>query len=81
MSSDIGRFAFGPQREWFVPYYVDVGTGESDLTWQIFGGLGYAFKWGDVLVGWRYLDYEFKSGSRLEDANLNGPMIGLGFHW
>jgi hypothetical protein len=76
-----GRLAFGAQREWFVPYYVDVGTGESDLTWQIFGGLGYAFRWGDVLVGWRYLDYEFKSGSKLEDANLNGPMIGVGFHW
>ncbi|MFO1313381.1 MAG: hypothetical protein U1F41_15100 [Burkholderiales bacterium] len=27
-----GRFDFGANREWFVPYYADVGTGQSDLT-------------------------------------------------
>ena len=46
-----GRVVFGSNREWFVPYYVDVGTGESDLTWQIFGGLGYQFSWGSS-PGW-----------------------------
>jgi hypothetical protein len=76
-----GRLAFGENREWIVPYYVDVGTGESELTWQVFGGVGYAFKWGDVLAGWRYLDYRFKSGTRLEDTNFNGPMVGVAFHW
>ena len=76
-----GRFAFGANREWFVPYYADIGTGDSDLTWQAFGGLGYAFQWGDVVAGWRYIDYDFKSGKRLEDANFNGPMVGVAFHW
>jgi hypothetical protein len=33
-----GRFNFGPSREWFVPYYVDVGTGDSRLTWQGIAG-------------------------------------------
>jgi len=34
--------AFGESRKWFVPYYLDVGTGESDLTWQAMGGIGYS---------------------------------------
>jgi len=77
-----GRFAFGDRRQWFVPYYADVGTGESDLTWQVFGGLGYQFSsWGSVLAGWRYLDYNFKSSSAIESVNFNGPMIGVAFNW
>ena len=76
-----GRVVFGANREWFVPYYVDVGTGESDLTWQIFGGLGYQFSWGSILGGWRYLDYKFKSDSQVQDLNFNGPMVGVAFSW
>jgi len=76
-----GRFNFGDRRQWFVPFYADVGTGESDLTWQAFGGLGYQFSWGSVLGGWRYLDYKFKSGSDIESLNFNGPMIGVAFNW
>jgi hypothetical protein len=76
-----GRLGFGADRAWFVPYYVDVGTGDSDLTWQAIGGIGYSFKWGELLGGWRYLDYNFKSGSRIEDVNFNGPFLGVGFRW
>jgi hypothetical protein len=76
-----GRFAFGDRHEWFVPYYVDVGTGDSDLTWQAIGGVGYAFKWGDVIATWRYLDYKFKSDQKLEDLTFSGPQIGVAFRW
>jgi hypothetical protein len=76
-----GRLMFGANREWFVPYYADVGAGDSDLTWQAIGGLGYAFKWGDVLVAWRYLDYNMKSGEKIQSVNFNGPAIGVAFHW
>ena len=74
-----GRFSFGDRREWFVPYYVDVGTGQSKLTWQAFGGIGYSFGWGDVIAVWRYIDYRFDQ----DDASfkMNGPAIGVGFHW
>ena len=64
-----------------MPYYLDVGTGESDLTWQAFGALGYSFKWGDIVAGWRYLDYDFKSSSKVEKVNFNGPLVGVAFHW
>lgn len=76
-----GRVAFGNDGEWFVPYYFDIGTGQSDLTWQAIGGIGYSFKWGDVIAAWRYLDYNMKSGSKVESLNFNGPAIGLAFRW
>lgn len=77
-----GRVAFGANHEWSVPYYADVGSGQSKLTWQVFGGLGYQFSsWGSVLAGWRYMDYQFKSGSAVESLNLNGPMVGVAFNW
>ncbi|MFO1303228.1 MAG: hypothetical protein U1F54_05820 [Burkholderiales bacterium] len=76
-----GKVAFGERDEWFVPYYADIGTGQSDLTYQLFGGIGYSFSWGSVLAGWRYLDYNFKSSSKVESLNFNGPMIGVAFGW
>jgi hypothetical protein len=76
-----GRYNFGAQREWFVPFYADVGTGQSDLTYMLFGGLGYQFRWGSVLAGWRYIDYKFKSDSQIERLDFSGPMVGVGFNW
>jgi hypothetical protein len=76
-----GRLAFGKDLAWFVPYYGDLGTGGSDVTWQAMAGLGYAFKWGDIIGGWRYLDYQFKSSSNIDSMSLNGPMLGVSFHW
>ena len=76
-----GGYRFGADNAWSIPFYADVGTGESDLTWQAAIGVGYSFKWGDVLAMWRYLDYNFKSGSPIEDMTLSGPMIGVRFHW
>jgi hypothetical protein len=76
-----GRLRFGDGQRWFVPYYLDVGTGESDLTWQVQGGLGYTFKWGDLVATWRYLDYDFKSGGAYKTFNMNGPTIGATFRW
>jgi hypothetical protein len=76
-----GQYRFGANNEWSVPFYADVGTGESDLTWQAAAGIGYSFKWGDVLAMWRYIDYNFKSGSPIEDINFNGPMLGVRFAW
>ncbi len=76
-----GRLYFGDNREWFAPWYLDVGTGQTDLTWQAIGGIGYAFTWGEVIAAWRYIDYRFKSGARIDDMNFSGPAIGVAFHW
>jgi hypothetical protein len=74
-----GRARFGDGLRWFVPYYADVGTGNSQFTWQVLAGVGYSFNWGDVLVAWRYLDYEFKSGDALQSLDFNGAAVGVSF--
>ena len=45
-----GRWHFGAEHRWFVPYYVDIGTGDSDFTWQAMAGIGYSWAHWDV---WR----------------------------
>jgi hypothetical protein len=75
-----GRFALGGGK-WFVPYYADIGTGESKLTWQAMAGLGYSFGWGDIVAAWRYIDYDMKSGKNIESLTFNGPAIAAVFRW
>jgi hypothetical protein len=77
-----GRMALGDQgSRWSVPFYVDVGTGESKLTWQAAAGLSYSYSWGELTALWRYLDYEMKSGQSIQSFNFNGPMFGATFRW
>ncbi len=76
-----GRYNFGAERQWFVQYYADVGTGDADLTWQAFGGVGRSFGRYDVFAGWRYLSYDFSSDSRIEDLSFNGPVVGASVSW
>jgi len=68
-------------KNWYMPYYADVGTGGSDLTWQALAGIGYHFKWGEVLLAYRYLDYNFKSDVVLEDMTISGPALGATFRF
>ena len=74
-----GQAHFGDGLRWFVPYYADVGGGDSKFTWQVLAGLGYSFKWGDFIAAWRYLDYEFKSGERAQSLTFNGFAAGVSF--
>jgi hypothetical protein len=76
-----GRVNFGEDKKWFVPYYLDVGTGDSDVTWQGMIGAGYAFDWGDLVAVWRYLDYNMPSGDLVENLDANGAAIGVTFHF
>ncbi len=76
-----GRYTLGERREWFVPFYLDVGTGQTQLTWQGAAGVGYAFRWGEVVALYRYLDWNAKSGKPIEDLNMGGPQLGVTFRW
>jgi hypothetical protein len=62
----------------YMPIYLDIGTGKSDLTWQVAAGLGYQFSACDVVAGYRYLSWDFSS-SALKEMNLSGPYVGLKF--
>ncbi len=76
-----GRYAFGDQHRWFAPFYADVGTGQTKLTWQVAGGLGYRYNRGSVVALYRYLDWNAKSGKPIADLSMGGPQIGVVFQW
>ena len=76
-----GRTDFGDEHKWFFSYYLDAGAGDSQFTWQGSAGVGYRFHWGDLIASWRYLDYSMKSGKKLDDLTINGPLLGATFHW
>jgi hypothetical protein len=77
----MGRVSFGAGRAWFAPYYLDIGTGNSDFTMQAMAGVGYAFDWGNLTGVWRYLDYDLGSNSPIQSLTLSGPAIGATFRF
>jgi hypothetical protein len=74
-----GRLRFGGS--WFVPYYLDIGTGGSNLTWQGLAGIGYSFDWIDVLASYRNLSYDQSGDQLLQNIRFTGPAVGLTFHF
>ena len=72
-----GRVTFGADRQWYVPYHLDIGAGESDLTWQVMAGLGYNFDSIDVTGVWRYLDYDLGDSTPIKSIDFNGPALGI----
>jgi hypothetical protein len=61
----------------FIPYYFDIGTGASDLTWQISSGLGYHVGPVDVSLTYRYLS--FKQGAPVNRLWIKGPLLMASF--
>jgi hypothetical protein len=75
-----GKVALG-DGHWYVPYYVDVGTGEAPTTWQGIGGVGYSFKNNNsILLVYRNLYYNQGGSKLLHELNLGGPALGYRFH-
>ena len=66
---------------WFMPYYLDVGTGTSRVTWQGLIGVGYAFKWGDALFAYRHLYYDQDDNQLFKDFRFSGPTLGASFRF
>lgn len=64
---------------WYLPYYADVGTGQSVYTWQGFAGVAYRFSKLDAVLGYRYAAWKFDHGLALDDLQLSGPMLGAKF--
>ena len=75
-----GQLSFS--KRWYLPYYVDVGTGDSDLTWQATAGVSFrAAKWVDLALVYRHLEWEFKSDKLLQDISFSGPAFGAIFRF
>lgn len=63
--------------KWYLTYYGDVGTGDSKLTWQALGAISYRFSKADAVIGYRYLDYDFRNAKVIDNLNLSGPFAGF----
>lgn len=59
--------------KWYLPYHLDVGAGDSDLTWQAMLGVGYRLKRWDLVLAYRHIEWEFESDRRLDNINFSGP--------
>lgn len=66
-------------KSWFLPYHLDIGTGQSNVTWQLLGGVGYAFERVDLILAYRYMAWSFDSDDQLDDLNFSGPLFGAVF--
>ncbi len=64
---------------WSVPYYLDAGTGSSDLTWNAVLGVSREFDWGDLLLAYRYLEYDQDPDKLLQDFSFSGLGFGARF--
>ena len=73
------RGVYNLGERWFIPYSADVGTGESDYVYSLFGGIGYRFGGVDAVAGWRYMDYDFGDNWVLKTMTINGPLVGVAF--
>ncbi|HNC51017.1 MAG TPA: hypothetical protein PLO14_02080 [Accumulibacter sp.] len=54
-----GQVDLDAEAKWFVPYYLDVGGGSANTTWQALVGVGYRYGWGDLTLAVRNLSYNF----------------------
>lgn len=75
-----GKARFGAGN-WFVPYYFDAGTGSSTFTWQAYSGIGYSFKWGDLLLAYRHLYYDQTNDKLVQDMRFSGPALAATFRF
>jgi hypothetical protein len=69
---------FGGGR-FFIPFYFDIGAGGSNLTWQVFSGIGYQTKWVGVSIAYRYLSFNQGSSAVVQKLSLRGPTIAANF--
>jgi hypothetical protein len=67
--------------KWSVPYFFDVGTGDTDLIWQAFTAIAYKFDRVGLSLGYRHLEWQFDEGDAggdlIDKLYISGPMVGI----
>jgi hypothetical protein len=67
---------------WYLPYYLDIGAGDSKFTWQATAGIGYrAGRVWDLSLVYRHLEWDLDSTRVVDDINFSGPTLGVIFRW
>lgn len=73
-----GQYGIANSR-WAVPYYLDVGAGSSDRTWNAMAALTYEFNWGELMLVYRHLEYDQDPDGLLQGFSFSGPAFGARF--
>lgn len=73
------RGQFSLNDNWFIPFHADIGTGESELTWQVLSGIGFRFGRFDTQLVYRHLEWQQGSTDLMQNLSFSGP--GLGLKW
>jgi hypothetical protein len=76
-----GRIAMTQDGRWYVPFYLDAGTGSSKVTWQAMTGVGYVMKWADVSLAYRYLAFHGSNDQLMQTVRMSGPSLGATFRF
>ena len=82
-SKDFTDFVIGVKgykninENWYIPYEADIGTGDTELSWQLFAGVGYRYDWGDIKLGYRYLEFDMEDDAIVDDLTLSGAALGV----
>jgi len=67
---------------WFMPWGANIGTGDSDVSWQAMAGVGFkAARWADIVLTYRYLKWEFDDDTAIDDLIISGPLLGVIFRF
>ncbi|MDF1657145.1 MAG: hypothetical protein P1U58_06005 [Verrucomicrobiales bacterium] len=66
--------------EWFLSAYGDYGSGDSDQTWQAYGGVGYIINenW-HASLGYRVLSYSTSGPRSSSTSDTSGIFLGFGY--
>ncbi len=76
-----GRINIG-SGPFYVPFYLDAGGGGMPFTWQAYAGLAYRADFGDVSIGYRWLDYRRQGGDRaVRNLSMGGAIMAATFHF
>ena len=75
-----GRINLG-NSNWFIPYYLDIGAGTTDLTWQGLLGIAYTIKWVELKLAYRHLYYDSAEDKLIDDLYFSGPAFGVTFRF
>ncbi len=72
------RIRYSINEKWRVGLTADIGAGEADLDWQIFGFVGYRFNphFG-LTAGYRILGVDYSSQGFIYDVRQTGLLLGF----
>lgn len=74
-----GRLALS--KHWFIPTHLDIGLGGSDFMWQGMAGISYDFRWGAIVLAYRYLEFNQGDDSLVRKLSFGGAKLGAIFRF